>query len=321
MKRRRVKNFSQIGLVVLAGLALGLGAYTYLNSRELKSAENTRPLLLLPTNESLEENSPAPLLSLSDDKLEQSDVFTVVVTNVPKDASVSATWSDRRYDLFPIGNKFIAILGVDAKKAPGKYSLQVAAGTTALAADIAVARRAFPITELALTPELKEAGYTASNISSGVTDENERLNSVLIYTPSPYFKSQFINPLENIKIGGGYGNIRKSAVVELQHLGVDLDAPTGTPVYAVNDGAVRLADTFTNYGNTIVIDHGVGIFSFYLHLNEFNVVVGEKVARGEIIGRVGNTGYSLEPHLHFSVRIRNASVDPLRFIEKANTAF
>ncbi|TSD01862.1 MAG: peptidase M23, partial [Parcubacteria group bacterium Athens0714_26] len=69
------------------------------------------------------------------------------------------------------------------------------------------------------------------------------------------------------------------------------------------------------YGKTLIIDHGLGIFSLYLHLDEFKVLNGKGVKRGELVGLSGNTGYSISPHLHFSIKANGASVDPLKFIE------
>jgi len=114
---------------------------------------------------------------------------------------------------------------------------------------------------------------------------------------------------------GAFGNIRKSGEISLQHLGVDLEANIDTPVYAINDGTVRLSQELTNYGKTIIIDHGMGIFSLYLHLDEFKVFERKAVKKGEIIALSGNTGYSIAPHLHLGVKISGSSVDPLRFIE------
>jgi murein DD-endopeptidase MepM/ murein hydrolase activator NlpD len=261
-----------------------------------------------------------PSLALSRSTIEQSDTFAVTLADVPLGIAPKVTWHDRTYDLLRAGERWLGFFGADAKQAPGYYALEVALGTTTLSRRVAVAKRDFPVTVLAVTPELEAQGYTPPAIQTNVASENARLNAVLIYTPEARFSRTFLNPLDNITVVGAYGNVRKSGSVELQHLGADLDAAEGTPVYAVNDGAVNLAEEFTNYGRTLVVDHGVGIFSFYLHLSELKVKVGDRVTRGDIIARSGNTGYSIAPHLHFSVRIRNASVDPLRFIETANAA-
>jgi len=136
-----------------------------------------------------------------------------------------------------------------------------------------------------------------------------------IYIPTSYFDKSFTYPLNKIKVVGAYENIRKKGEIQLQHLGVDLDVEVGTPVYAVNDGVVCFTEDLINYGKTLIIDHGLGIYSLYLHLSSFNTEKDQKVKMDDIIGFSGNTGYSIAPHLHFSIKVNGASVDPLRFIK------
>lgn len=98
-------------------------------------------------------------------------------------------------------------------------------------------------------------------------------------------------------------------------MGADLEDDLDTLVYVVNEGVVRLTEEFINKGKTIAIDQGLGIYSLYLHLDEFKVSEGKKVKRGDIIALSGNSGHSTSPHLHSSVKINAQSLDPLRFIE------
>ncbi len=77
---------------------------------------------------------------------------------------------------------------------------------------------------------------------------------------------------------------------------------------------MRFSKELNTYGKTLIIDHGLGIYSLYLHLNKFKVLRGEQVEQGDVVGFSGNTGYSIAPHLHFSVKVNSSSVDPLRFI-------
>ena len=83
---------------------------------------------------------------------------------------------------------------------------------------------------------------------------------------------------------------------------------------AMNAGVVSLAREFRVYGKTIVIDHGLGLQSIYMHLSNFKVKAGQQVKKGEPIGLSGSTGYALEPHLHVSVHIGGVSVDPVEFL-------
>ena len=129
------------------------------------------------------------------------------------------------------------------------------------------------------------------------------------------FNGPFGLPLfDNRKIASIFGEIRETGGTEIRHLGVDFEAPIGTPVGAMNNGIVRKAYVDPVYGNSVIVDHGKGIFSLYMHLNEMRVKEGGTVAKGTVVGTVGKTGYATSPHLHLSVKINSVSVDPLRFV-------
>ncbi len=98
------------------------------------------------------------------------------------------------------------------------------------------------------------------------------------------------------------------------HSGMDFTAPTGTEVYATGNGTVRMVKSARReLGNHIIIDHGFGYQTVYAHLNAFNVRVGQKVRRGDVIGFVGSTGLSTAPHLHYEVLVNGSHVDPAMY--------
>lgn len=94
------------------------------------------------------------------------------------------------------------------------------------------------------------------------------------------------------------------------HGGVDISAPTGTPVHAAADGIVSRAEYYGGYGRLVVIDHGNGMSTRYGHLSRFDVVPGQEVRRGDVIAFSGSTGRATSPHLHFEVRLGGAAVNP-----------
>jgi murein DD-endopeptidase MepM/ murein hydrolase activator NlpD len=118
------------------------------------------------------------------------------------------------------------------------------------------------------------------------------------------------------KVTSGYGEQRRfNDTLESVHEGVDLLAPVGAGVRAANDGVVVVSRDCFNSGQTIFIDHGGGLFTGYFHLSEMQVQEGQRVRRGQRIGKVGNTGRSSAPHLHFAVRADGRYVDPQAFMK------
>lgn len=100
------------------------------------------------------------------------------------------------------------------------------------------------------------------------------------------------------------------------HSGLDFAAPTGTPVKSPADGRVLLIGNFYFNGQTIFIDHGQGVITMFCHLSEIAYLPGDTVKRGDVVGKVGNTGRSTGPHLHWNVSLNNARVDPALFFRK-----
>jgi len=124
-------------------------------------------------------------------------------------------------------------------------------------------------------------------------------------------------PFAAPRIQARFGNQRSynAGVYRGYHDGVDFQSTLGDPIYAAGAGTVINAEMFDVRGNLVIIDHGNGIQSGYAHLSEFNVEVGGYVHKGDLIGRVGSTGRSEGPHLHFMIIIDGNVVDPIRWFE------
>jgi murein DD-endopeptidase MepM/ murein hydrolase activator NlpD len=126
------------------------------------------------------------------------------------------------------------------------------------------------------------------------------------------FANGFTRPIKGGRISSVFGSQRiLNGVPKSPHNGIDIAVPRGTPVEAMSEGKILLsADNFYYAGNFIIIDHGLGLNSLYLHLSESFVKEGQFVKKGEVIGKVGTTGRSTGPHLHWSVQWFDKRVDP-----------
>lgn len=125
-------------------------------------------------------------------------------------------------------------------------------------------------------------------------------------------KLKYVSSLYGMRMHPRYGSWR-------MHEGVDLSAPKGTPVYATGNGVISEAKWRPGYGQLIEINHGFGYKTRYAHLSKMFVIEGDSVTRGEVIGEVGNTGVSSGAHLHYEVRYRNNTVNPIHYFNKDMT--
>jgi murein DD-endopeptidase MepM/ murein hydrolase activator NlpD len=124
-------------------------------------------------------------------------------------------------------------------------------------------------------------------------------------------------PVEG-RLQGSFGNRLDPFSGEgAYHKGIDITAPYGTPVRATADGVVTHAGWWGGYGRLVIVDHGGGMETYYAHLSRIDVLEGSEVRRGEIVGRLGSSGRSTSPHLHYEVRVGRAPVNPIRFLRNA----
>ena len=124
-----------------------------------------------------------------------------------------------------------------------------------------------------------------------------------------------MTPIPGTTSGSNFGHRRVfNGQARDPHSGADLRASTGTPIHAANRGRVVLAKDLFFSGNAVFIDHGLGVYSVYLHLSEIRVVPGQMLEKGELLGLAGATGRVTGPHLHWGVRVQNARIDPFSLL-------
>lgn len=147
--------------------------------------------------------------------------------------------------------------------------------------------------------------------------ENQSINNIKTARTILWSKA-FSSPLASLTITDPYGYNRDTVGYTIVHKGTDLRAPIGTEVRAMNSGIVRISRLYTVYGNSVIIDHGLGLSTLYMHLSELKVKEGDQVEKGQIIGLSGKTGYAEQPHLHVSIKVNGVSIDPMRFLHFFN---
>ncbi len=207
-------------------------------------------------------------------------------------------------------------IGIDINKKPGVYPLRLVfpngevfeKNITVLARERYEAPLGIPEKLGGNTPE------AAQQVVSSLASENAVLNG-LWTNPRVLWSEAFKPPLRTeLVVTDVYGYNRDTVGSIITHKGTDFRAEEGTRVRAMNRGVVRLARTFRTYGKTIVVDHGLGLQTMYMHLSQIRVNEGQLVRPGDILGLSGQTGYAEAPHLHVSVRLNGISIDPAKFM-------
>ena len=201
------------------------------------------------------------------------------------------------------------LLGTDLDARPGDEQVLVhRSGGAEERIPVTIAPRAFEQERLSLPPAMVTP---PKELETRIAREQEL--AAAIYRTSAaerLWEGGFSRPLEQAA-AGNFGRRRiLNGIARSPHAGQDYRAPAGTPVRAVAAGKVRLARDFYYSGLTLIIDHGAGLVSQYLHLERMLVAEGEQVPAGQVIGTVGSTGRATGPHLHLGLRLFEQRVDP-----------
>ncbi len=254
-----------------------------------------------------------PEISVAPKEIFQGDPILITATGGTLSKII---FDGKDYPVFAYSGKSESLIGVELKKKPGNYELKAVFKSGKIeATTISIIERPQPPVADVPIPE-KLGGNTTSSQNSllaSIANESAALKKAFTASKSFWAKS-FIPPLASITVTNPYGYGVDTSKYVIAHLGDDLKAAIGTKVFAMNKGVVRLARTYRVYGNGVLIDHGQGIQTIYLHLSKIYVKEGATVERGQVIGLSGDTGYVTGPHLHLSVRLNGVSIDPMKFM-------
>lgn len=247
------------------------------------------------------------VVTLSPASPRQGDAFFIRVHgSVPS----SARWLNRSFPFFQEGEEYVTAVPIRPETPAGGHTLLLRlAGGETLRRTVEVARVDYPIQRLTMAPK------TARLYNYKGVEKEERPIGAAIRTRSPerlWHGDWEIGTQGRISTHFGERRSRNGKDVG-RHRGLDIAAPEGAPVVAGQDGKVVLTGKFLKHGGTVVIDHGQGITSLYLHMSAVQVKKGQTVSRGERVGSVGATGVATGPHLHWSIYAQGTPVEPLEF--------
>lgn len=240
--------------------------------------------------------------------------FFVRYADPDEDFSLSSNIGNFSAPLMPYGDVLLGLVPINWWTTPGNYSVDIFRtidDEKSLFAeyDIKILPDDFEVTyqQLVVSDELAKKADPVNTANDAVMIAAAKATS----NETSYLDGTFILPLEGA-FGTSYGQTRYiNGENPYRHSGLDIDGDTGDPIVACNDGVVVMAAELVRTGNTIIIDHGMWLFSSYLHMSAFDVEVGDFVEKGDLIGKVGSTGFSTGPHLHWSVTLNGNYMSPL----------
>ena len=257
--------------------------------------------------------SPALTITTRSRAVAPGEIVVVTITGAAQGSPPRVRAFNRDLPPFAVDDRTWRVLvGIDLDVKPGKHVLTVDAGAEHASQTLVVAPKQFPVRRLTVD----EAFVNPPESARARIEEESKLVAA-IWSSSPT-ERQWTGPFErpvpqpaNSAFGtrSVFNGEPRSA-----HGGADFLSPAGTPVKAPNTGRVILVRDLYYSGNTVIIDHGLGLFSFFAHLSETSVTEGQTVTTGTVVGKVGATGRVTGPHLHWTVRVGGARVDPLSLL-------
>ncbi|GMR05005.1 MAG: M23 family metallopeptidase [Thermodesulfobacteriota bacterium] len=252
-------------------------------------------------------------VDLSDETLPQGGVTLIHIGGGPAGQAVSASFGGGEVFTIEAQDGAWGIVAADLETKPGTYELSFGEGKVQSTTALQVVAGDYGTTRLRLPRDMVEFDEKTLH---RIKKEQNLLRMVWAgSSPKPLWNAPFSMPLKG-RITGHFGSRRiLNGSPRSPHGGLDIAAPAGTPVKAANRGRVAFVGDFFFYGRFMVIDHGLGVFTLYAHLNSVEAGYGQVVKAGAVIGRVGATGRATGPHLHFSVKVGDVRVSPDRFFE------
>jgi len=209
-----------------------------------------------------------------------------------------------------------ALVGIDLDIKPGTYPMVVTAGATPEARatrELIVVEKKFVTRNLTVDDAFVNP---PESVQARIAEEAARVTKIWLTTsPTRLWTTPFDQPVPESPNSAFGSRSVFNGEARSPHSGADFPSPAGSPIKAPSTGDVVLAENLYFSGNTVILDHGLGLYSQFAHLSEIGVKAGERVAAGQIVGKVGATGRVTGPHLHWASRLGGARVDPLSLLD------
>lgn len=248
--------------------------------------------------------------------------FIQIRVKAPGGALVKVSFLERAYELWKNENdEFIGFLPISCYNAPGDYQVSILVKSElpdwVKSYPVKVLGRTFPESRITVPERTRKEILSDSNVNSDAKITSKARLEAIQSGTLPLWEGPFIWPLKG-RISTGFGRIRYVNNIENgRHSGLDIVSPKGTPVLAVNRGRVIYAGNLHVTGLTVILHHGLNLFTSYCHLLVIAVNEGDLVEKGTVLGKVGSTGLSTGAHLHLTFKIDEVSVDPELFLERS----
>lgn len=224
--------------------------------------------------------------------------------------SKSVTLFSQTYHLKPSQGEYVRFIPIPFNAKPGSYMVEAA--DKRYSAPLEIKAKTFAIDSITVSKQMNSMRQDTNRINA---DQKKIEAARSQSSPVPYFTKPFIQPTTGrLTTPFGYQRV-VNGVPANRHAAIDIANKEGTPIMASNDGKVVLSESIYLTGNTIIIDHGLNVFSIYAHMSKLQAEVGQEVKQGQVIGLMGTTGFSTGPHLHYGMLIGNTYVNPQPFFE------